>query len=340
MPSMRLEIDRLHASQLGLSEKEVVGNVITALASNGMIAPSFWVDEKTGNDYLLTVQYPEGTVKTMSDLKGIPLRSSNQTDPTRLDAVTKLVPMLSPTEVDHFQLRRVIDVFVAPHGEELGRIASAVNQIVKDTNKPEGVRIAIHGSVQAMNSSFTSFGLGLILSLVLVYLVLVAQFKSFIDPFLILLAVPPGIAGVIVMLTATGTTLNVMSLMGIVMMAGIVVSNSILIVEFTHRLIEDGMALREAVQFACRVRLRPILMTSLATIIGLIPMAMKLGTGSEAYAPLARAIIGGLSVSVVLTVFIVPAAFYIVYRKRFADKRPASPMRVESAPHNELQPIS
>jgi len=339
MPSMRLEIDRLHASQMGLTEKEVVGNVITALASNGMIAPSFWVDEKTGNDYLLTVQYPEGSIKTLSDLKGIPIRSSSETNPTRLDAVTKMVPIQSPTEVDHFQLRRVIDVFVAPHGEELGAVARAVNKIVNETNKPEGVRISIRGSVQAMNSSFTSFGLGLILALVLVYLVLVAQFKSFIDPFLILLAVPPGIAGVMVMLTASGTTLNVMSLMGIVMMAGIVVSNSILIVEFTHRLIEDGMALREAVQFACRVRLRPILMTSLATIFGLIPMALKLGTGSEAYAPLARAIIGGLTVSVVLTVFIVPAAFYIVYRKRFGEKT-HSPRRIEHAPPHELQPIS
>lgn len=339
MPSMRLEIDRLHASQLGLSEKEVVGNVITALASNGMIAPSFWVDERTGNDYLLTVQYPEGSVKTLSDLKGIPIRSSNESEPTRLDAVTKLVPIQAPTEVDHFQLRRVIDVFVAPHGEELGSVARAVEKIVNSTNKPEGVRVTIRGSVQSMNSSFTSFGLGLILSLVLVYLVLVAQFKSFIDPFLILLAVPPGIAGVMVILTTTGTTLNVMSLMGIVMMAGIVVSNSILIVEFTHRLIEDGMALREAVQFACRVRLRPILMTSLATIIGLIPMAMKLGTGSEAYAPLARAIIGGLTVSVVLTVFIVPAAFYIVYRRRFAEK-PHTPQRVQSSPQHELQPVS
>ncbi|MEZ0254207.1 MAG: efflux RND transporter permease subunit, partial [Chthoniobacter sp.] len=260
-------------------------------------------------------------------------------EPTRLDAVTKLVPIQAPTEVDHFQLRRVIDVFVAPHGEELGIVARAVEKIVNSTNKPEGVRVTIRGSVQSMNSSFTSFGLGLILSLVLVYLVLVAQFKSFIDPFLILLAVPPGIAGVMVMLTATGTTLNVMSLMGIVMMAGIVVSNSILIVEFTHRLIDDGMALREAVQFACRVRLRPILMTSLATIFGLIPMALKLGTGSEAYAPLARAIIGGLTVSVVLTVFIVPAAFYLVYRGRYAEK-PHGPRRVESAPHRELQPVS
>ncbi|MDR3401977.1 MAG: efflux RND transporter permease subunit, partial [Chthoniobacter sp.] len=338
MPSMRLEIDRLHASQLGLSEQEVVGNVITALASNAMIAPSYWIDEKTGNDYLLTVQYPEDSVKALSDLKGIPLRSLSETNPTRLDAVTKIVPIRSPTEVDHFQLRRVIDVLVAPHGEELSGVASAVDKIIAETEKPEGVRISVRGSVQAMHSSFTSFGLGLILALVLVYLVLVAQFKSFIDPFLILLAVPPGIAGVIIMLTASGTTLNIMSLMGIVMMAGIVVSNSILIVEFTHRLIEDGMPLREAVQFAGRVRLRPILMTSLATIIGLIPMALKLGTGSEAYAPLSRAIIGGVSFSLVLTVFFVPAAFYLVYRKRF-EKGSHGPSPTANAPVRELQSV-
>src|SRR6202044_3572433 len=177
--------------------------------------------------------------------------------------------------------------------------------IFDQVKKPEGVRVKLMGTVQAMYASFNSFGFGLLLSVLLVYLVLVAQFRSFIDPFLILLAVPPGLMGVMLTLALTGTTLNVMSLMGIVMMVGIVVSNSILIVEFTHRLIEDeGMALREAVAFACRVRLRPILMTSLATIFGLIPMALKLGTGSEAYAPLARVIIGGLTFSVALTVFL------------------------------------
>src|SRR5262249_27065560 len=149
-----------------------------------------------------------------------------------------------------------------------------------------------------MQTSFSSFALGLILSTVLVYLILVAQFRSFVDPLLILLAVPTGLTGVLVMLAITGTTLNIMSLMGVVMMVGIVVSNSILIVEFTNRLREEGHPLREAVSMACRVRLRPVLMTSLATLIGLIPMALKLGTGSEAYAPLARAIIGGLAVSV------------------------------------------
>jgi multidrug efflux pump subunit AcrB len=166
--------------------------------------------------------------------------------------------------------------------------------------------------------SFLRFRNGLLLSVVLLYLILVAQFKSFTDPFIILLAVPPGIAGVLLTLYLTGTTLNVMSLMGVVMLVGIVVSNSILIVEFTRRLRVDGMELRRAVPTACRVRLRPVLMTSLATIIGLFPMALKLGAGSESYAPLARAIIGGLTVSVVLTVFLVPAGYYLAYRKQAA----------------------
>ena len=317
-PAFQLSIDRKRAADLGLTEKEVVSNVITALTSNQMIAPSYWIDPRSGNDYFLTVQYPENTIKTLTDLRSIPLRAPGEKDPTRLDALTNLVPVQAPTEVDHYQLRRVIDVYVAPKGEELGTVARAVQRIVSNINKPEGVRVALRGSVQAMNASFTSFGLGLILAVLLVYLILVAQFKSFVDPLLILLAVPPGLIGVLLILTLTGTTLNVMSLMGVVMMAGIVVSNSILIVEFTHRLLHDGMPLLEALKTASRVRLRPILMTSLATIIGLSPMAMKLGTGSEAYAPLARAIIGGLLTSLVLTMFIVPAAFYLVYRRRAA----------------------
>jgi hydrophobic/amphiphilic exporter-1 (mainly G- bacteria), HAE1 family len=230
--------------------------------------------------------------------------------------VTSLSRVEAPTEVDHYQLQRVIDIYVAPTGEELGKLANAVNQIIAHFNKPEGIRVLVRGSAAAMDSSLESFGFGLILSLLLVYLILVAQFRSFVDPFIILLAVPPGLSGVLLILTLTGTTLNVMSLMGVVMMVGIVVSNSILIVEFTHRLIEDGVALRDAVQKAVRVRLRPILMTSLATIFGLLPMALKLGTGTEAYAPLARSIIGGLLASVLLTVFIVPSAVLIVYRRK------------------------
>jgi multidrug efflux pump subunit AcrB len=172
--------------------------------------------------------------------------------------------------------------------------------------------------VQGMESSFRSFAFGLTLAILLLYLILVAQFKSFTDPFLILLAVPTGITGVLIALSSTGTTLNVQSLMGVLMMVGMVVANSILIVEFTHRLEADGMSLADAVVNSCRIRLRPILMTSLATIIGLLPMALKLGTGSEAYAPLARAIIGGLIVSVALTIFLVPAAYVVVYGRRGA----------------------
>ena len=322
-PSLRLDINRYHASEMGLSEHEVVGNVITALTSNAMIAPSYWVDPRTGNDYLLTVQYPEDTVKSLADLRSIPIRSASQENTAQLDTIADVREIQTPTEVDHYQLRRVIDVFVSPRTEELSRLAAGVDRIVARLKHPANVIIRARGIVGAMRGSFRSFGIGLILSVVLVYLVLVAQFKSFLDPVLILLAVPPGLTGVILVLTATGTTLNIMSLMGVVMMVGVVVSNSILIVEFTHRLIADGMPLREAVQFAARVRLRPILMTSIATVIGLIPMALALGAGSESYAPLARSIIGGMVVSVALTVFIVPAGFYLAYRNR----RPPPPAR-------------
>jgi len=317
-PALQLDIDRLRTSELGLDEKEVVGNVITALTSDAMIAPSYWVDPKSGNDYFLTVQYPEKFVKNLADLSSIPVRGANSPMSTRLDTLSTISHRNSPTEVDHYQLLRVMDVYVAPSGEDLGKVLGGVQKIVDDLKLPPNVRIVIRGSAHAMQVSFRSFGVGLLLSTVLVYLILVAQFKSFLDPFLILLAVPTGLTGVLLILFATNTTLNVMSLMGVVMMVGIVVSNSILIVEFTRRLRDEGKPLREAVSLACRVRLRPVLMTSLATLIGLIPMALALGAGSEAYAPLARAIIGGLGVSVVLTVFIVPCAYYAIYRRKEA----------------------
>jgi multidrug efflux pump subunit AcrB len=224
--------------------------------------------------------------------------------------------MQSPTEVDHYQLRRTTDIYVRPLGEDLGKIASAIDGVIAEHKTPQGLTVTLRGMVQGMRVSFSSFALGLCLAVVLLYLILVAQFQSFLDPFIILLAVPPGITGVILTLWLSNTTLNVMSLMGVVMLVGIAVSNSILIVEFTRHLRSEGMAVRDAVAMACRVRLRPVLMTSLATIIGLLPMALKLGAGSEAYAPLARAILGGLSVSVALTVFLVPAAYVLVYGRR------------------------
>ncbi|MGZ5565385.1 MAG: efflux RND transporter permease subunit [Limisphaerales bacterium] len=321
-PALQLEVDRKRAGELGLTSKEVVHNVITALVSDQMIAPSYWVDPKSGNDYMLTVQYPEHLVKNLSDVESIPIRSQSNPNSTRLDTVTTLKHIHAPTEVDHYQLRRVMDVYVSPSGEDLGSLASGIDKIVAKTSIPKNVRVNLRGMVQGMRISFKSFGMGLLLAVLLVYLVLVAQFQSFVDPLIILLAVPTGLTGVLVILFLTGTTLNVMSLMGVVMMVGIVTSNSILIVEFTRRLRDDGKSVREAVALSCRVRLRPVLMTSLATLIGLIPMAMKFGTGSEAYAPLAQAIIGGLAVSVVLTVFIVPAAYLLVHGKE--DTKPVT----------------
>jgi multidrug efflux pump subunit AcrB len=314
-PALQLDIDRTRARELGLTQKEVVGNIITALSSNAMIAPSFWIDPKTGNDYMLTVQYPERQIRSLDDLRAIPVHGEKLAAPTRLDAISAIARINSPTEVDHYQLRRVIDVYVRPLGEDLGRIGSAIDDLKAHTDIPAGITVTLRGIVQAMRQSFHSFGIGLTLSVVLLYLILVAQFRSFLDPLLILTAAPPGLTGALLILYLTGTSMNVMSLMGLMILIGMTVSDSILIVEFTRHLREDGMTVRAAVVTAARVRLRPVLMTSLATIIGLLPMALKLGEGSESYAPLARAVVGGMSVSLMMTVIMVPAAYYVAYRK-------------------------
>jgi len=322
-PGIKLNVNREMAGRLGLTSSEIVDNVITALTSNGMIAPSYYVDPKSGNNYLLTVQFPESQVKSLTDFQQIPVHSKDGTQTATLGAVTSIQPINTPTEVDHYQLRRVIDIYVSPSGQDLGGLAKRVDRVVADQHVAGNLRVTMRGSVEGMRLSFVSFSVGLILSIVLVYLILMAQFSSFVDPLIILLAIPPGITGVIVLLLITGTTLNVMSLMGVVMMTGIVVSNSILIVEFTRSLRKIGMPIREAVAEACRVRLRPVLMTSLATILGMIPMALALEAGSEQYAPLARAIIGGLTVSVIVTVFVVPAAYLWVHRHE-EDVKPAA----------------
>jgi multidrug efflux pump subunit AcrB len=318
-PGLRMEVDRVHAAELGLSQKEIVDNVITALNSNAMIAPNYWSDRKTGNNYFLTVQYYENgaaAIHNPLDLRNIPLRAPNLKQPTTLDTVVKMVNLQSPTEVDHYQIQKTADVYVTTKTEDLGRVTTAIQNLVATIPHAASMRVNLRGMVLGMQQSFRSFAIGLSLSFVLLYLILVAQFRSFIDPVLILLAIPMGIIGVLVILVLTGTTLNVMSLMGVLMLVGIAASNSILIVDFAHRLRQDGLTVKDAVITSCRVRLRPILMTSLATILGMIPMALKLGTGSEQYAPMAQAIIGGLTASVLLTIFIVPAAYVLIYRSK------------------------
>ncbi len=378
-PALRLDVDRVHAAELGLTQKDVVDNVITALNSNYMIAPNYWVDRKSGNDYYLTVQYFEKgrpAIHNLTDLGQIPLRgqtdlkqafscgpltmspasfqfkfvmnnmksawtcSEGMPDSSRLrapaalrtprpitllDNVVNVKYVQTPTEVDHYQIQRVMDVYVTPGGEDLGRVTQQIQKIVRSANIPSNIRVNLRGMVQGMNASFSSFGLGFLLSFVLLFLILTAQFKSFVDPFLIMLAIPMGFVGVLIILPLTGSTLNVMSLMGVLMLVGIADSNSILIVDFAHNLEKEGLSPADAVITACRVRLRPILMTSLATIIGMIPMALKLGTGAEQYAPMAKAIIGGLTSSVLLTIFIVPAAYLLVYGKKNPQTATALP---------------
>jgi len=316
-PGIELNVRREMAARLGLTATDVVNNVVTALTSNGMIAPSYWVDPNSGNNYFLTVQYSNHQLDsmTMEDFKQIPLHAKDNSNTTVLENVADIRMINTPTEVDHYQLSRKIDVYISPKGEDLGALAGKVQNIVDNTKLPPNIRVEMRGSVKAMRQSFVSFGVGLLLAIVLVYLILMAQFASFIDPFIILLAIPSGITGVILFLLITGTSLNVMSVMGLLMMTGIVVSNSILIVDVTRTYRKAGMPIRDAVALACRVRLRPILMTSLATLLGLVPMALALEAGSEQYAPLARAIIGGLLVSVIITVFLVPAAYLVIHRK-------------------------
>jgi len=354
-PALRLDVDRVHAGEMGLSQKDVVDNVITALNSDYMIAPNYWIDRKTGNDYYLTVQYFEHgqpAIHNMTDLGQIPLRDPSEgnmscgpttTPPqpgssqpawacngagrpiTVLNNVVNIKQAPTPTEVDHYQIQRAIDVYVTPKAEDLGSVTDSIRGILARAKIPSNVRVNLRGMVEGMEASFKSFALGFTISFILLFLILTAQFKSFIDPFLIMLAIPMGFVGVMIILPLTHSTLNVMSLMGVLMLVGIADSNSILIVDFAHNLEKQGLSPADAVINACRVRLRPILMTSLATIIGMIPMALKLGTGAEQYTPMARAIIGGLTSSVLLTIFIVPAAYLLVYGKRGKQSAEAEP---------------
>ena len=346
-PGIALNIDREKASLIGLSAKDVVDNVITALTSDGMIAPSYWIDPASGNNYMVTVQYSNRWINNMSigDFNSIPLRGSHppgyspsdesQAEGIRsvnffkgdhpagytpLSSVASIRLINTPTEVDHYQIRRVIDIFVAPKTEALQGIGARINKLLANTKTDRNTVLNVRGAVVNMNEAFKEFGIGLVVAVMMVYLILMAQFRSFIDPFIILMAIPPGMVGVVLILVLTGSTLNIMSLMGVIMMTGIVVSNSILIVEFAGILHQEGQPLLEAVVHACKIRLRPILMTSLATLLGMIPMALGMEAGSEQYAPLARAVIGGLGASVAVTVFLVPAVYLVIHGHRHENR--------------------
>lgn len=323
-PTLNIQVDRVKAARLGLDQRSVVTNLITALTSNAMIAPSIWIEPKTGNDYFLTAQYYEKEINSLETLRNIPVSAPApghaHEDAVLLRDVASIANERHPAEADHYNIQRIVDILISPSSDNLGGTQDAVQRTLKRLTLPEDIRITLRGSVTAMQKSFASFGFGLALAVVLLYLVMVAQFRSFLDPFIIMFAVPMGLIGVIWTLYLTGTTLNIESFMGIIVMVGIVVSNSILLVDFANQRRREGHPLRRAVVESATIRMRPILMTALATVVGLMPLALKLGAGSEASAPLARAAAGGLAVSTVLTLLLVPTIYELIYSRRKVER--------------------
>ncbi|MBI3768395.1 MAG: efflux RND transporter permease subunit [Deltaproteobacteria bacterium] len=342
-PAIKVDVDRTKAAYLGLTPTQVVKNVVTSLNSSINFDPAFWIDQSNGNHYFLGAQYSEEAIQSLATLENIPLTGPGATGlgpvPVRglsdgaapkearqalLKSVASFEKATAPTEVNHLNIGRVIDLYANVVGRDVGGVASDVEAKLAPIRAalPAGYAVTVRGEVQSMRESFADLGFGFVLAAALVYLIMVAQFRSFLDPFVVMFAVPLGLIGVVAILLLTGSTLNVQSFMGVIFMVGIAVSNSVLLVEFANRLRASGRPVADAAIEAARIRFRPIVMTSLAGVLGLLPMAIGLGHGSEANVPLARAVVGGLGVSTVLTLFVVP----ILYRmlKERSGPAPAS----------------
>lgn len=325
-PQISVDVDRVKAAQLGLAEETVVKNIVTAFNSSVNFAPSFWVDKNNGNHYFIGAQYPESDIKSLDTLADIPITDKSQPVPIPLRNLAKVSLTTAPIEINHRNITRVTDVFVNVQGRDVGSVAAAiekyVHQLQNDRSQvPEGYFLRMRGEVQAMRESFKSLGFGFVLAVVLVYLVMVFQFRSFLDPFIVMFAVPLGLIGVAWMLFLTGTSLNIQSLMGSIMMVGIVVSFSVLLVEFANHLRAEAQekgpqkSIREIIIEAAGIRLRPILMTGLAAVLGLTPMAIAGG----ANIPLARAVIGGVLAAMVMVLFVVPILYLLFKGERSVE---------------------
>jgi len=318
-PQIAVDVDRIKAAQLGLTEETVVKNIVTAFNSSINFAPSFWVDQNNGNHYFVGAQYREEDIKSLETAQDIPITDKSQAVPIPLRNIAAFRFTTAPLEINHHNITRVTDVFVNVRGRDIGSVAADIekyiNQIQTDRSVvPEGYFIQMRGEVQSMRESFKSLGFGFVLAVVLVYLVMVFQFRSFLDPFIVMFAVPLGAIGVACMLFFAGTSLNIQSAMGSIMMVGIVVSFSVLLVEFANHLRAEAhrqgrqISAREAVVQAAGIRLRPILMTGLSAILGLTPMAIAGG----ANIPLARAVVGGVLAAMVMVLFIVPILYLLL----------------------------
>ena len=320
-PDLRVNVNRTRAEQIGLTQNNVAQTMLISLSSSGQTAPNYWLNFQNGVNYQVAVQTPQYKMDTLQDLKNTPVVAPNLPRPELLGNLATVERRESPVIVNHYNVQPVFDVLANVQGRDLGGVADGVAKVVDSfkSKLPRGTFLSIRGQVQSMNSSFAGLGAGLIFAIVLVYFLMAVNFQSWTDPFIIIMALPGALCGIIWMLFITGTTLNVPSLMGAIMAIGVATANSILVVTFANdeRCAHENTSAFDAALAAGFTRLRPVIMTALAMIIGMLPMSLGLGEGGEQNAPLGRAVIGGLLVATVTTLFFVPVVYSLLRKKEF-----------------------
>lgn len=318
-PQINVNVDRTNAQLLGYTQKDVATNLLVTLSGSFQTNPTFWVDPKTGVQYNIATQAPEYRMQTLQDLAATPITNGNGSGSSQLLAnLATFSRSVGPAVVTHYNVKPTIDIYAAVQDTDLGSVAADVQKIIADSKAdlPKSSDVTIRGQVQTMQTSFHGLYLGLLGAIVLVYLLIVVNFQSWIDPFIIITALPGAIAGIIWMLFLTGTTLSVPALTGAIMCMGVATANSILIVSFARERMDAGINAFNAALEAGFTRLRPVMMTALAMIIGMVPMALGLGEGGEQNAPLGRAVIGGLLFATIATLFFVPVVFSMIHGRR------------------------
>ncbi|HET6981492.1 MAG TPA: efflux RND transporter permease subunit [Myxococcaceae bacterium] len=313
-PSLKVDVDRTLSNQVGLTQRAVADDLLISLSSSGQTAPNYWLDPKSGVQYLVAVQTPQYRVDSLDALNTTPLSATTAGQQQLLSNVATISRISTPTNITHYNVSPTYDVQANVDGTDLGSVSSAISKIVKNIERklPRGTTIKVIGQVQSMNASFNGLELGLLFAVLLVYLLMVVNFQSWLDPFIILTALPGAIAGIAWMLFLTGTRLSVPALMGAMMTVGVATSNSILMVVFANERRAEGIGAPEAALLAGKTRLRPVTMTALAMSVGMVPMALSLGEGGEQNAPLGRAVIGGLLLATLSTLFFVPAMYSVL----------------------------
>ncbi|WP_441288344.1 efflux RND transporter permease subunit [Sorangium sp. KYC3313] len=314
-PQLRIDVDRTMADQLGLSQRDVASDVLVSLSSSGQTSPTYWLD-KRGVQYLVAVQTPQYAMASIDDVNATPL-STGDGRPQLLSNVASMSRATGPANITHYNIARTFDVQANVDGTDLGSVAGAVARVVDELRPelPRGTRVTIKGQAESMDTSFTGLGYGLLFAVVLVYLLMVVNFQSWLDPLIILMALPGAVAGIAWVLFVTHTTLSVPALMGSIMCVGVATANSILVVTFANDQRKLGRDAGTAALAAGMTRLRPVLMTALAMIFGMLPMSLGLGEGGEQNAPLGRAVIGGLLVATLSTLFFVPVMYSLLRNK-------------------------